>query len=49
MRLVIFGLLLAPIAQASNDDLLSIYQDALKSNPALQSAQAALSAAQFDI
>lgn len=49
MRLLMIGLMLAPLAHASNDDLLSIYQDALKSNPALKSAQAAVDAARFDI
>lgn len=49
MRLLTVGLLLAPMAQAATDDLMSIYTDALASNPALQSAQAALEAARFDV
>lgn len=49
MRVLTIGLLLAPLAQAATDDLMSIYSDALQSNPALQSAQAALEAAQFDV
>ncbi len=49
MRLLTLGLLLAPTAFAANDDLMSIYNDALATNPALQAAQAAVEAARFDI
>ena len=48
MRLLMTGLLLAPLAQASTDDLMSIYRDALKTNPQIQAAQAAVRSAEFD-
>jgi len=48
MRLLTLGLLLAPSAFAA-DDLMSLYQDAINTHPSLQSAQAALDAARFDV
>lgn len=48
MRSLTLGLLLAPSAFAS-DDLMSLYQDAINTHPSLQSAQAALDAARFDV